>query len=271
MRTLKGLLSAVGVVLLTLVVTAMFQSPLTEMFSAERLEARVILAPWVDRNSIEPSAARRSASLTPEGKAYQEALDDLNTSLATMSGASIDNIEFGVARFDVQNRSRNIVDNISLRFTNSTKAEEVQIFDGGVKKVSFKDTSNIKLPDMKPGDNITVFVWAKYGFSEYLFPENLETFSSAGPIQLSIRWPRVERRTAATRFDWFMQDWSEWVIGCVAFIFLLLLSAVAVVNDHYAKAMLHDGDFYLDEKTRFDLNIKEFKPDLDRANKIKVS
>jgi len=124
---------------------------------------------------------------------------------------------------------------------------------------------------MKPGDKITVFAWASSSFSELLFPDSIKTYSSSGSMKIDFLWPRLESRTSENKFEWFMEDWFGWIFGVLAIFLIILLIVVMAENEHYAKAMLHDGDFYLDEKTRYDISPKTFRPDLDRSAKITTS
>lgn len=240
---------------LTSAVATGLKGPIDDYFSGNRLTATVQLSPWIEKpTGAAPAAKASDSSASAMLKKIQE---DMRAELQRSSSPD----DYGVVRVTVANESSKTVTKANFRLEDTYTADEgiLQDAKGAIKRLG--RTNRVTLPDLDPGDRITVYLWRE-NFSSLLFPMWFKTYSSEGAFRVRYLWPESQDRTFETGLGKFLNDWASLVLIGSGVLLLALLGIYVAVSEAYYKALLKSELFYQTEKQKYDANPKKFSPDL---------
>jgi hypothetical protein len=258
-KWLSNLITALVILAATSALGAVLKGPIDEWVNENRLKAQVQLAPWFAKPTL--AAARQSGKDVPSSD--REILDELLENLSKISPSGA-NDDFGVARVNVENSSSKKVTDINFRLDSPYGEQEFIIIDSDGKASELSKSNRIIIPDMNPGDRITVYLWGNY--SKYLFSDRFKTYSSEGKFRVAFEWPEAkefEYQSGIARFlDDYATDIAIWTSILLMFLFLIMNH----VSGEYIKVLMKYPAFYERESERYTQDPKKFSPDVSHID-----
>lgn len=248
-----GIVTTLIVLILTSITGALLKGPIDSLASNERLTAEVQLSSWVDR----PKAAEKKPSRKNFENQVQEVRERVLESMASYSSDS-----FQFARMIVINEGAKEVSDVSVRLREPYRVSEALVIAEDDKKSTYKDIDRIKLPNMKPGDKVTIFMWSNH-LSSYDADRIFKTYSSAGSFRMGIDWPKSQIELYQSAVGQFIDEWALWVIAGCVILLVAIMSLVAVSYEVYVKKILKDEKLYYREKERLESEPSKFTPDFN--------
>lgn len=256
----NGIFTALVLLTATSMLGALLKGPIDNLASQSRLKAEVQLSPWYPKPTKDSDKKDQSGKKTDTTKAEQD-LTNIVQKIAANSPSSGD---FQFARIIITNESSKPITNANLRIDAPWTPEIAVLVDVNGKSTEFEGPDRIIIPDTKPGDRITVFMWGSY-YNSISFPDAIHTYSSEGKFRIRYDWPKYSQDQYDSQIGQFIDDWA----GIVAMIGTVLIVAVlgvyAVVSSNYYKALLKSEKFCWAERNRFEADPKKFKPSFDKA------
>lgn len=245
-KWLSNLVTPLLILLATSLITAVVKGPIDEMANQNRLKAEVELAPWIDK--IET----RDEPSNP---------DEQTASILGRVMQSTGNL--GVARINLENDSGKQVSNISFEMPGYQKSEAVMI-NKDRELTKLPDPTKVRIPDMNPGDKITVIIWGS--FSTYNFKEDFKSYSSEGQFRTSYFWPENQGFESDSTIDAILSGFV-WIGGSVSAILLVIILGIGwSQHAEFIKLLLTYPKAYQLEKARFWEDPRKFSPDWNLLN-----
>ena len=220
------------------------------------------LGPWLEKPVVDGKSKGTSAGVRLAEQ--PSSIADVQRSLDQPSPANdYSNDRFNFARLELVNRSTEEAKRIRIVIDRSSESQDILVLKKGSEPQFIKGHGEFTIPDLAPGEVCDIYIWSKIGFWTILFPEQLETFSSLGPIRLDLRWPKTR---SSIKGDWLFQSLDDWMFTVIITLLIitralgLLMSAL---YETYYKKLLVNDDFYLNERERFESNPKKFQIKLE--------
>ncbi|ARU15665.1 hypothetical protein [Croceicoccus marinus] len=251
-KWLTTVVTTLSILALTSLVGALLKGPIDKLANANRLSAHVELAPWIDRSVIQ----ELSEKPVEPPKTSEEILADLELSMKEISLKS--GAEFGVARVSIENASSRNVTDANFRVDRRYGEVEAFLIDADREALSLGEVDRVKLPDLAPGDRLTVYMWGN--FSQYFFPESFRSYSSEGEFRTTFSWPEAQEFEYQSGIGRLLNEYAWTVFFLMVFILAVIFGLLAAVQDEYLKKMLKDDAFYMAEKRRYLSDPKKFAP-----------
>lgn len=270
MKWFGSIITTLIVLALTSIVGGLLKGPIDDMASGSRLQADVQLAPWFNKpdetgQGAKPAPESKSDRSTELSKVYEDAMqaaDDAARALQLNLG------EFQVARVLVRNESNKLVTDINFRLVDYPAAEIAVVIDESGKQSVHRNVSRLTLPNLKPGDRTTVFLWSNYLNSNTL-PKVFKTYSSEGRFRIKFDWPQTQTETYSSGVGEFLDEYSGTIATVCGFAILLMAIVGLAAMESYYKDLLKDPEFLVRERKRFDENPKKFSPNFTKADTAK--
>lgn len=254
-KWLSNIITALVILTLTSVLGGFLKGPIDELSNQDKLKAQVQLAPWIEKPT--PSRVEKSAVSNSREENH---LDNVINNLKKLRYSTSD---FGVAKIDIENSSGKKITDINIRLDEPYGPQESIVIDQNQHVLPLGDTDRIKIPDMSPGDRVTVFMWG--GYSSYLFPERFKTYSSEGEFRVSFDWPKSKDEQYQSSISIFLDNYA----GTIAIVSMLLLAISSLIGlntySEYVKHILEKREFYNAEKKSFAKDPKKFSPDFTKG------
>jgi hypothetical protein len=239
---LKYVLGVLFSALVAVIVTVVFQQPLEDWWSSNRLNAVLYTGPWIPY---------------PDEKGN---LDWPPTIAVTAErGKELIQNDYGFAAVDFVNNGREEIANGKIRFKSLFTPEAYYPAGFGRQAALDQNPTEINLPTIKPGERYRMYLWKDSDFPWSYYLDDIATYSSAGPIRISIAQPDREH-TEDT--GWLARYYgvTDYLMFGLAALIVLGFGAAASTHERYWRKLLRDDSFYLDEKVRFDSDEKHFAP-----------
>lgn len=253
-KWLSNIINALILLGLTTLLGALLKGPIDDLANRNRIKAQVQLSPWVEKPSPEVEADEGNID---SDNPYREILNNLLEDLAS-NGASSD--LYGLARINLENDSSNTVTDINFRMEGRDNDLDVHMI-GADGRVAFSgETQRVQVPDMKPGDRVTVYVWG--AFSEHLIRDNFKTYSSEGAFRTDYEWPDIQDFEYSSTIGKAFDAVVDWMLIFIVGLLLLFLFAINIFQEKYLKGLLGNQSIYLHEKRRFEKEGDKFAPDI---------
>jgi hypothetical protein len=269
LKWLGGIANACVLAVLTTAAVAIFQAPLSSWLQSDLLNARVDFAPWVDPPEGQPRLKNPildQADDSPRTRVLKKAV----RALSNINKVSFDqnpyraSQNFGLARILIENNTHQVAKNIIVKFTRIYLSEKAYVIADRKYTNIYDGVSKIELPDMRPGDTTTVFLWYDYGYYPSLFEKYFTTNSSLGRMTVKYYTPATLDSDKSS-FDDFVDNWGGWIMfGLLAFGWLAT-GFMAAIYGTYFRALLKDEALYQSEKVRWDADPKKFQPNVPRS------
>lgn len=245
MNWLKQVITSLILVALGAVVLAAVQDPISKYFNGDRLNAAIQFGYWAER-------PEKYGILTKEEEKKIAKYSDVDLKLD-------EDPEF--AKIVISNSGQQTVKNIKMKFSRFYKPDVLTLSRDKQPANFTKSVSNISLGILEPGEEIILYLWEPIGFSEILFPSSIKTYSSTGPFRTNFYFfDSNSDMDDASTFDYFMDQWFEFILIILGIIFLIAFIILALHYEDYIKRLLKNENFYLDEKIRYDDDPKKFVP-----------
>ena len=242
-KWLGGIVTALILLALSSLLGAALKRPIDDWASSERLRAEIQLAPWIEKpQSASNGQVKSKPDLVSIYQSISPSLDD-----------------FGVAKIIVSNEGKSVVTNVNFRMDSPYHRQDIAVLSPDADIKFFNNSGRVKLPDLNPGDKITVYMWNDM-YSSHLFPRAFKSYSSEGSFRTTYDWPTNQQRTYDSGISKFLDDYAGWVAGISLSILFVLMVGVAAYNEAYYKFILKNREFYEEEKVKFDEDPKKFKP-----------
>lgn len=238
--------------IVALLVPAVLSEPINNLFSGDRLVGTMKIADWKPQpvpTATDDTTAQSNSDAVANAAGELVKLADELANLTT---------KHTYATLTLKNNSDEVVNNVRIKF--DTYAADVLLDRPEEQEDVFqRSVQEITVPEMKQGDELSYDIWTRSSSPEYL-KDDIETFSSTGPIRMTYVFPESEWETERSTFEWVVEDWFPYIgLG------LLLLFAVgmAIVNSHYEtliKGMLKDRDVYDEERQKYETDPQKYNP-----------
>lgn len=244
MKWLGGIITSLILLGLSTIFLAYLQPIVRSIAPEEALKADVELSQWRERPLKDETRIERDSDSYNER--YSFALRDF----------------YDFAAITVDNPTSKVVENIRIKFVDENGRDGLIISDDGLTRTSLKDAKDFKIPNMKPGDSVKVFLWGDNQFPKLLISRQMKTFSSIGPFVIKYSAPsdNYYLETEESPFFQFVDNWAGFVVGSCFAIVIFLMIIGFIVNGKYYRKLLSDPTFYQSEKDRYDLDPKKFTP-----------
>jgi hypothetical protein len=251
MKWLGGIITALVLLALTSLIGTAIKGPIDDIASRERLIAQVQLTPWMEKPKKKDEKATEKAADTPESS-----IDEVFRRIQRRALSAVS--DYQAARIIITNESNKTVTDINFRLSQPYVADEAVIIAEDGSETFLQDAARVKIPDLKPGDRATVFMWG--GFSSTTFSQTFETFSSTGRFRVTLDWPQTQERYYASAISNFIDKYAGDMGTYGAFAAFLLFGAMAWVLDSYYKSLLKDENFYRSERDKYLKDPEKFSP-----------
>jgi hypothetical protein len=221
-------IAALFILALTSLIGALLKSPIDGLANANRLNAEVLLSPWVPKPSF-PAQASRNEPVVLGANNSKDLVESLEIKTSSIG-------DYGIAVMNVENGSSNDVKNINIRIDETYISPDVLYIDASDRITLVGETNRIKLPDMSPGDRTKVYFWGN--FSSYDIKNRFKTYSSEGPFRLVFEWAEIKDFEYNSIIGTFLDDYA-WEIFIVNAVILIVGLTIAVsVQSDYIKGLL---------------------------------
>lgn len=217
---------------------AVFQEPLRDAFTNDRLRATFITGPWV------PYPSDDGQLDYPPALAFPERAQDLMTK---------NNI---FAAVHISNDGRAEVENASMKF-GDLFTPDVYVPPSGKRPGQYLPAAqSLQIPTLKPGEEVRLYFWKNNDLPWSYYFGDIKSYSSEGPFRLSVA--HGNEQGSLDRGTWL--DWLDDATYIVGVLLLIMLVFVLTSLESYYRQLLGDEDFYLDERVRFESDAKKFVP-----------
>ena len=249
MKWLGRIATSLVILGLSTLMLAILQPWIAEISENNRIEAKVELSRWAQRPT--------KSEIIDISKKESVDKDLFRSAFADDSG-------FQTAFFKLSNNTSNEISNVRIRFPDQFKRDAFLLIDNGLVKKSFVDITDLKLPNMLPGDHMKLYLWSDAGFRTLIFNEDVKTFSSAGPFNVEISTPRRVDFPGDEKngFLKFMDEWIGWITATLAITLIIVLFFMIYYYDKYIRETLESYDMYDSEASRYKEDPKKFTPKL---------
>jgi len=251
----SNLVAALVLLALTTLLGALLKGPIDGIANQSRLTAEVQLSPWVPKPD-ELDSSQDFVGRTITKKDARDLIEGLDYRISYLS-------DFGFAKMNIENGGADSVSDISVRVTSSIRKPQVIFVDANENIQIIGSTDRVKLPDMEPGDRITLFYWGR--FNSYNVTERFKTYSSEGEFRISYEWPEARDFEYRSGLGQFLDDyaWTAFVIVCLAIVFLV--SITLGMYQEYVKGLMVSPKLREDEAAKFLENPKLSQIDVEAA------
>lgn len=243
MAWLKGLAGTLIATLLTTVLLAAFQRPITDFFTPDRLVATIEAGPW-----------------------YPVIIDELKYSKKDGSTflKSVSEQESPFARMTIKNGGFKKVTGIKIKFISQLSRTNVIIPGKDIFKSDIReDADTVELSDLNPGESHTIYLIDYKNFGKPYWMDDVRTFSSEGAWRMNLYAPEsIEDKEQGSAFYRFIDEWIP-IIFVTSLIGLVAISLIGwTVSWIYVRDILSNEKFYLIEKDNFLKSPKKFVPNI---------
>jgi hypothetical protein len=245
-KWISSVITALVVLAATSFAGALLKGPIDEIANRDRLKANIQLSPWTEKPDfaqIEKNEEGNKKNNFPEIPSYRSL--------------------FSLATVNIENNGSKIVDKISIRIDDEEDLEGV-IFTSSGQRIVINDTDKLNIPDMKPGDRASVYLWGT--FSSHTFMDEFRTFSSEGSFSKTIDWPSSQEYIYDSWISKFLDQYAWTIFVGVLFVLVAVLGILAASYLEYVKLILVHGKAYQAESKRFWEDPKKFTPDIELTN-----
>lgn len=254
-KWLSNIITTLVVLAMTSLVGALLKGPIDDLSSRNRLKAQVQLAPWINK----PEKPSQTSKSDDNPKTDKEILDNLLKDLSNIPYTVSSSDSFGVARTNIENDGSKVVTDINLRLDSPYgKEESVLIYNGKMENLG--EVDRISIPDMKPGDRVTIYMWGN--FSSLILPDSIKTYSSEGSFRISYDWPQTQEFEYKSKISIFIDEWAESLGGFSIILLTVILGIYVGVFSDYVKNLFKSQASYESERERFLSDPKSFSPNI---------
>ena len=250
MKTIKLMIAASITVIVGLVLTAWLAEPISNYFRSDRIEAQLTVGPWVQMPAIKNRSGEKIKPVLGSDSAVLSIADasDVDENYRTKPT--------NFSELSIVNKSEKEISNIRIRF-DSKQYRIIFQKDGDNKSTLIDDIDRIDLPNMKPGDKMTVQSWGNYYGSPERFADNLTTYSSTGSFRMTANWSGDQKIDEGPVIE-FMNEWGGFIFGTI-FVFLTIIGFILQsLTDDKLKKILADEATYKSEKSRYEKDPKKY-------------
>jgi len=252
MGWLKAITNALVGSLIALVLAAAFQAPLLDYFNRDRLTARFEAGPWIEKPRLRTDETRLAYD---KGNAVGAAVKSF---VGSLSDQNFDGQWYEAGKLTITNRSKKEITAIRINYTSLSAPDLLVMPENKDQSYFVKSANDIKLPDMKPGDRVTIFQWST--ISPNLTDVNMKTYSSEGDFRINFDFPTTVSTNVAGQFFSLIFDYIWFIMLIfVIIIFIMLMVQIDFLVLYYKK-LLSDDDAYLSERERFEADREKFSP-----------
>lgn len=245
-KWLSNLVTPLLILLGTTIITALAKGPIDEVANQNRLKAEIELAPWIDTS-----------------KPSDDPLDVEERTASIIARVMQSTGNLGIARVNLENDSGKLVTNISFEIPSHQKSRAIML-NKDREIVNIPDPGKIIIPDMSPGDKITVLVWGS--FHTYRFRDDFKSYSSEGRFRANYFWPENQGFDSDSTIDAILSGFV-WIGGTVSAILLVIILGIGwAQHSEFIKLLLTYPKAYELEKARFWENPRKFSPDWNLLN-----
>lgn len=246
-KWLSNIIAALVILAATSLAGALLKGPIDELANQDRLKAQVQLSPWISKPEFSKNGAGE--------KIRDGSTPDIKAELASPVASSL----FDLARVSIENNGTKTVKNINFRMESIGESEA--IVEGEKYFQTYPNANKILIPDMKPGDRFSVYIWGK--FTTYSIEDDFKSYSSEGSFLTTLDWPQSQDFQYGSWISQSLDEyaWPTFVITLVilAFGFGILLATL----QEYIKTILIHKKAYKIERRRFLEDPKKFSPDIE--------
>jgi hypothetical protein len=262
-----NIITTLVILALTSLLGASLKDPIDELASGDHLKAQVQLAPWIPRP---PLTAKDEMKSIKSGENSIESVDSIleaeNDKLSISSGDS-----FQLARAIITNESSKPIADASIRIEAPYTPQVVVVIEESGKLTTLRNAERIKLPIMRPGDKVGVFIWSN-NLSSFDIEDYFKTYSSAGKFKLRFDWPSSQIHEYDSGFGQFLDNWAVYALVASTIMLTVFLAILATAQSNYLKGLLSSEKLYYSERAKFEADPQKFTPaysDGEKASKIK--
>ncbi len=243
MKWLKGVAATLVVTLLTTLLVAALQRPISDAFAPGRLSATVEIGPWFPLSGEEdPVQAALKSGITPGAM------------------ASLTSEDYPVARVTLENHGSKDVKKIQLRVAGITDPYIAIPKQGSIPYQFLGRTEAIKIPDMAPGERIVFYMWSTTGFGWPFYLKEWKTYSSEGAWRMEMKSSKtIEEEVQFSSLERFLVNWLDTIMFLLVVALLLVSVTGLVIQYVYSRDLLSDGRFYEAERLRYTADPGTFK------------
>ncbi len=248
MKWLGGIITSLIVLALGTLFVAYLQPVVKAIAPEDGLKADVELTHWQE-SPKKSGVVERKASDKPY-------MVDIERDLFLNSDF------YDFAAMTIENPTSKLVENIRVKLPPHKAVDALIVTKNGLRQESLKYNNDFNLPPMKPGDRTKLYMWGEREFPKVLVNDEIKTYSSLGPMQVTFSTPSDKSYYAAQKSG-FLKFMDEWFGYIFAGLILFLCAALGTGMDLYGKhsrKLLSDPSFYTEEKQRFDADPKKFEP-----------
>lgn len=247
MKWFGTVLNSLIILAASTVLLAYLQPIVKWMVPESALQATIELSKWVERPTV-------------AGEFHDEPSNDANVKDAIHS-IYMDPERSKFLAMELLNSGNKKITNIRYRFDDGDRSDVMVVANDGYNRKVLINENDVKLPDMKPGDKIKVYMWTKGSFNSSLLSHSFKSFSSSGPfdVNYSTQSKLSVYEEPSLLFDFL----DEWVGLFGIFIGTALISLLVYGLQFYGKAyqrLLSESTYFAEEKQRFDTDPKNFVP-----------
>ncbi len=258
--------SALILIALTTFVTAGLNGPINDFVSRDKLKAQVILAPWIEKPDFEKLKDDKESDITSGMTENEKILRSLLEDIQGISTSNYLSENFNVARVNIENDSQSTVENINFRLESPYSEPEIVIINAEGDLTPIGRADRIKVPDMKPGDRVVVFMWGN--FNSYTFPDSFKSYSSKGHFRVSFDWATTQEFRFESGISYYIEEYSGYLIGATLILAFLGMVIAAAAQEAYYKALLKEPSAYEFERGRYLKDPNKFTADFTSVETI---
>lgn len=255
-----GIITTLVLLALTSLIGALLKGPIDTLASGDRLTAQVQLSPWVPRPAS-GTAPIKKENRSKLAETLAEIQNNLQNRLAITSSSN-----FQFARIIVTNESNKTITDANIRFEEAIKPDLAVVVNEASETAVSASPDRIKLPNLKPGDKVGVFVWGN-SLSTYEIANNFKTYSSAGRFRTSFDWPSNNENDYQSGLGTFINDWASYIFFGAIGLVTIFLAVFVIVQSSYVNALLTSERFTYSERERREKEGSKFAPDYTGAEK----
>jgi hypothetical protein len=236
---MKWLIATLVGAILALLVPAALSGPINDYFRSDRLVGTMEISPWQPNPATLPAQTEKSSGRT----SLQEILagvDDIQSKRNTFASLTL------------KNGSEEVINNIRVKFSN-IRADALIDLDGEEKDSLTKGINEIKIAEMKQGDEITYRLWLDASLPQSL-PNEIQTFSSSGKVRMRYKYPLYEFETEKSTIEWFLDEWAGFTVVILLLVLACVLGIVIAAYDEALKKILKDDAVYQRERDKYELD-----------------
>jgi len=247
-KWLGGIITSLVVLALGTIFVAFLQPLVRAIAPEDQLLAEVELSRW--------QALPEKAETVTQNESDDEFLAQANKDSFLISDF------YDFAAITIDNPTAKVAENVRVKIADRSRLDALILSDDGLTRTTLKGKHDFKLPDMRPGDRVKMFLWGDSQFPKTLVTDQIKTFSSLGAMRTKFSAPsdNMYFESQDSALFKFIDDWIG-VAFLVIFGSLIIVMFIALVfYENYFKNLLKDEKFYQLEKERYNDEPKKFSP-----------